>query len=152
MTHPRTILVTGASKGIGQAIAVRLARDGFHIVVHYGSDAPGADATLQAIVQAGGEGRIVTFDIADRADCVATIEHDMATHGVYYGVVLNAGIVRDSAFPAMEDSDWDDVIGTNLDGCYNVLRPIVMPMVSARRGGRIVTLSSVASRCSMHRS
>jgi 3-oxoacyl-[acyl-carrier protein] reductase len=144
MTQRRTILVTGASKGIGQAIAARLASDGFRIVVHYGSDARGAEATLRAIVHAGGEGRIVTFDIADRAGCLATIEQDMAAHGAYYGVVLNAGIVRDNAFPAMEDSDWDDVIGTNLDGFYNVLRPIVMPMVSARRGGRIVTLSSVS--------
>ena len=68
----------------------------------------------------------------------------MVTHGVYYGVVLNAGIARDAAFPAMADDDWDAVLGTNLDGFYNVLRPIVMPMVSARRGGRIVTLSSVS--------
>jgi 3-oxoacyl-[acyl-carrier protein] reductase len=140
----RTVLVTGASKGIGRAIALRLAADGFCIVVHYGSDAVGAEATLLAIVQAGGAGRIVSFDIADRAECRATIEQDMAAHGVYYGVVLNAGIVRDNAFPAMEDSDWDDVIGVNLDGFYNVLRPIVMPMVSARLGGRIVTLSSVS--------
>jgi 3-oxoacyl-[acyl-carrier protein] reductase len=140
----RTVLVTGASKGIGRAIALRLAADGFCIVVHYGADAVGAEETLLAIVQAGGAGRIVSFDIADRADCRAAIEQDMAAHGVYYGVVLNAGIVRDNAFPAMEDSDWDDVIGTNLDGFYNVLRPIVMPMVSARRGGRIVTLSSVS--------
>jgi 3-oxoacyl-[acyl-carrier protein] reductase len=140
----RTILVTGASKGIGRAIALRLAADGFCIVVHYGTDAVGAEETLLAIVQAGGVGRIVSFDIANRAECLERIERDMAAHGVYYGVVLNAGIVRDNAFPAMEDSDWDDVIGVNLDGFYNVLRPIVMPMVSARRGGRIVTLSSVS--------
>lgn len=144
MTQPRTILVTGASKGIGQAVARRLARDGFHIVVHYGRDHAGADATLRLIQDQGGHGRIIGFDIADRETCRTWIEQDMAEHGTYYGVVLNAGIARDNAFPALEDSDWDEVMTTNLDGFYNVLRPIVMPMVSARKGGRIVTLSSVS--------
>jgi 3-oxoacyl-[acyl-carrier protein] reductase len=137
----RTVLVTGASKGIGQAIAGRLARDGYHIVVHFGRDRDGAEATL-ASLPAGG--RLLGFDIADRAATRAALEADMARHGAYYGVVLNAGIARDAAFPAMEDADWDAVLGTNMDGFYNVLRPVVMPMVSARRGGRIVTLSSVS--------
>ena len=140
----RTILVTGASKGIGSAIAVRLARNGFHIVVHYGKDRSGAEATLAAVKAAASDGRLISFDIADRAQCRERLDSDMAQHGAYYGVVLNAGIVRDNAFPAMEDADWDDVVGTNLDGFYNVLKPTVMPMVSARKGGRIVTLSSVS--------
>jgi len=137
----RTILVTGASKGIGQAIARRLARDGFHIVVHFGRDRVGAEATLASLPAPG---RLLGFDVADREAAKAVLEADMATHGSYYGVVLNAGIARDTAFPAMEDADWDAVMGTNMGGFYNVLRPVVMPMVSARRGGRIVTLSSVA--------
>lgn len=140
----RTILVTGASKGIGAAIALRLARDGFLIAAHCHTDTEGARATLHAIAESGGEGRMLRFDISDRAACQSGIEQDIAAHGVYYGVVLNAGIVRDAPFPAMEDGDWDAVLGTNLDGFYNVLRPIVLPMVSARRGGRIVTLSSVS--------
>ena len=144
MKNSRTILVTGASKGIGQAIALRLARDGFRIVVHYGQDSAGAETTLAAIIEAGGEGRLITFDIANRDACRERIEQDIADYGVYYGAVLNAGIVRDNAFPAMEDEDWDAVIGTNLDGFYNVLKPVVMPMVTARKGGRIVTLSSVS--------
>lgn len=141
---PRTILVTGASKGIGRAIAARLARDGFRIVVHYGSDADGAGATLDALRQGGGDGRVLGFDIADRAQCRACLDADITAHGPYYGAVLNAGVVRDNAFPALTDDDWDTVVDTNLGGFYNVLRPIVMPMVSARQGGRIVALSSVS--------
>ena len=138
---PRTILVTGASKGIGAAIARRLAADGFAIAVHYHTDQDGARATLDSI---GGNGRLIAFDTADRDGCRVALEAEMETHGPYWGVVLNAGIARDAAFPAMEDEDWDRVLDTNLGGFYNVLRPVVMPMVSARKGGRIVTLSSVS--------
>jgi 3-oxoacyl-[acyl-carrier protein] reductase len=145
----RTVLVTGASKGIGAAIATRLAGDGFRIVVHYGRDLAGAQSTIAGVREAGGDAqgphhRLLAFDISDRSDCRETIDADIAAHGPYYGVVLNAGIARDSAFPAMPDVDWDAVLDTNLDGFHNVLKPIVMPMVSARRGGRIVTLSSVS--------
>jgi len=140
----RTVLVTGASKGIGRAIARRLARDGFHIVVHYGADRAGAEATLADIAATGGGGRVMGFDIPDRSGCAAAIAADLEANAAYYGVVLNAGIARDNAFPAMPGGDWDAVLRTNLDGFYNVLQPAIMPMVSARRGGRIVTLSSLA--------
>ena len=145
----RTVLVTGASKGIGAAIATRLAGDGFTIVAHYGRDLRGAEATLARVREAGRpeqrpHHRLLSFDISDRSDCREKIEADIAAHGAYYGAVLNAGIARDGAFPAMPDVDWDAVLDTNLDGFHNVLKPIVMPMVSARRGGRIVTLSSVS--------
>ncbi|WP_341894754.1 3-ketoacyl-ACP reductase FabG2 [Ferrovibrio terrae] len=140
----RTILVTGASKGIGRAIALRLARDGFRIVVHYGGDHAGAAETLQTLQAAGGEGRLLGFDISDRAVTQQALEADTQAHGVYYGVVLNAGIARDAAFPALSDDDWDSVLRTNLDSFYNILKPLSMLMVSARLGGRIVTLSSVS--------
>jgi len=136
----RTILITGASKGIGRAIAERLASDGFTIVAHYHRDRAGADQTLAAI----GSGRLLQFDLGDRDQCRERIEADIAVHEAYYGVVLNAGIARDNAFPALEDSDWDDVLNTDLGGFYNVLHPVIMPMVRARRAGRIVTISSIS--------
>lgn len=140
----RQVLVTGASKGIGRAISEQLAKDGFYVVVHYMSDKAGAEITLAAIQEHGGEGRLIQFDISDRAQCKATLESDIETHGAYYGVVSNAGITRDTAFPAMTEEEWDGVIHTNLDSFYNVLHPCVMPMVQKRKGGRIVTLASVS--------
>ncbi|MBA2076408.1 3-ketoacyl-ACP reductase FabG2 [Aeromonas veronii] len=139
-----TVLVSGASKGIGRAIALKLAADGFTVVVHYHSDQQGAQATLDEITAQGGSGRLIQFDIGDREQCRERLEADIEQHGAYYGVVCNAGIVRDGAFPALTDDEWDDVIHTNLDGFYNLLKPCIMPMIGLRRGGRIVTLSSVS--------
>lgn len=139
-----TVLVSGASKGIGRAIALKLAADGFTVVVHYHSDQQGAQATLDEITAQGGSGRLIQFDIGDRELCRERLEADIEQHGAYYGVVCNAGIVRDGAFPALTDDEWDDVIHTNLDGFYNLLKPCIMPMIGLRRGGRIVTLSSVS--------
>jgi len=140
----RSVLVTGASKGIGRAIARQLAADGFIIGVHYHRDAHGAQETLEAIINAGGHGRLLCFDVGDREQCREVLEHDMAANGHWYGIVSNAGIARDAAFPALSDDDWDSVIHTNLDSFYNVIKPCVMPMIAARTGGRIVTLSSVS--------
>jgi 3-oxoacyl-[acyl-carrier protein] reductase len=140
----RSVLVTGASKGIGQAIAIQLAKDGFNLVVHYHRDLAGAEQTAAQITAAGGCARTLSFNIADRQQCREVIEADIAEHGAYYGVVNNAGITRDGAFPALTESDWNGVIHTNLDGFYNVLHPCVMPMISLRQGGRIVALSSVS--------
>jgi 3-oxoacyl-[acyl-carrier protein] reductase len=140
----RSVLVTGASKGIGAAIALRLARQGFEIVVHYRSDHAGALRTTESIADAGGSARPLQFDVADRDSTRAAITADMAGHGPYYGVVSNAGISRDNSFPAMNGDDWDAVISTDLDGFYNVLHPCVMPMIEKHEGGRIVTVSSIS--------
>jgi len=140
----RSILVTGASKGIGRSIAEQLARDGFDLAIHYGRDIAGAEATAETARLAGRTVRLLAFDIADRAAARAALEADVAAHGAPYGVVLNAGITADNAFPAMTGEEWDSVLRTNLDGFYNVLQPLVLPMVQRRKGGRIVALSSVA--------
>jgi len=140
----RTILVTGASRGIGRAIALRLARDGFDIVVHCRSRRAEAEAVTAEITALGRDARVLCFDVADRAACATTLTADMEAHGAYHGVVCNAGIARDNAFPAMSGEEWDEVIHTNLDGFFNVLQPVVMPMVRRRQPGRIVTLSSVS--------
>lgn len=139
-----TILVTGASKGIGQAIAIAAARAGYSVVVHYSKDKAGAERTLMEVKAFGVQGRLLCFDIKNREACSNALARDIAENGAYYGVVLNAGISRDNAFPALEDDDWDSVIHTNLDGFYNVLKPLIMPMIHRRRPGRIITLSSVS--------
>lgn len=142
--HDRPVLVTGASKGIGRAIALRLAAAGFPVSVHYGRDADGAGAVVDEIRATGGSADVLGFDIADREACRKTLEAQCEKNGGYWGVVQNAGIARDNAFPAISPVDWDAVLRTNLDGFYNVLQPLVMPMIRRRAGGRIVTLSSVS--------
>lgn len=139
-----TVLVTGASRGIGRAIALRLARDGYDLVVHCRSRRDEAEAVAAEIRALGPAVRVLCFDIGDRAGCADALNADIAEHGAYYGVVCNAGIARDNAFPAMSGEEWDSVIRTNLDGFYNVLQPLVMPMVRRRQPGRIVTLASVS--------
>ena len=140
----RTVLVTGASRGIGRATALALAQDGFDLALHYRSGREAAEETLRAVEAAGRQARLLAFDIADRATTEAALTADLEAHGAYYGVVCNAGVTRDGPFPAMPPEDWDAVLRTNLDGFYNVLRPVVMPMIRKRRGGRIVAVSSVS--------
>ena len=136
----RRVLVTGSSRGIGRAIALRLARDGFALTVHCRGNRAQADAVA---AEANGA-RVLQFDVRERAAVRAALESDIAAHGPYYGIVCNAGITRDNAFPAMSGEDWDSVLRTSLDGFYNVVHPLVMPMVRAKKGGRIVTLASVS--------
>ena len=140
----KTVLVTGSSRGIGEAIALRLARDGYDIVVHCRSRREEAERVVRSALDLGSQSRVLQFDIADREATAASLVADIEQHGCYYGVVCNAGVVRDNSFPAMSGEDWDVVIKTNLDGFYNVLNPLIMSMVRRRAPGRIVTIASVS--------
>jgi 3-oxoacyl-[acyl-carrier protein] reductase len=140
----KSVLVTGSSRGIGKAIALRVARDDYDIVLHCRSRREEADSVAQAIVALGKQARVLQFDIAERQATAAALEADIEQHGCYYGVVCNAGMARDNAFPAMSGDEWDVVLTTNLDGFYNVLNPLIMPMVRRRAPGRIVTLASLS--------
>lgn len=135
----KKVLVTGSSRGIGKEIALYLAKSGYDIDVHYAHNEQKAIETADEIRALGRDTQILKFDIKNREECAKVLADKL-----YYGIVLNAGIARDNVFPALEDDEWDDVIDTNLTGFYNVLKPLVMPMISNRVKGRIITMSSVS--------
>lgn len=139
-----TVLVTGSSRGIGKGIALRLARDGYDIVLHCRSNFADAEQVATQIQGLGRKVRVLQFDIANRDKTREILEQDTEEFGGYYGVVCNAGVARDNAFPAIPGEEWDEVLRTNLDGFYNVLHPVIMSMIRRRKAGRIVTLSSVS--------
>ena len=146
MNEDKKVLVTGASGGIGRAIAVDAAKAGYYVICHYCGSQAKAEETLNQIKAVGGQGELIQFDVSNRDDCKAKLDELTAKHGVLWGVVNNAGITRDSTFVALSGDDWDKVIHTNLDSFYNVLNPLIMPMASRKnkRGGRIITISSVS--------
>lgn len=144
MNNDKTILVTGSARGIGRAIALTLAQAGWDIVLHCRSRHADAEKVAAEIAAFGSHSRILTFDISDRQACQEVLLNDIEQHGTYYGVVLNAGITRDNAFPALSNDDWDQVLDTNLDGFFNVLHPLMMPMIRRRKAGRIVCVASVS--------
>jgi len=140
----RRVLVTGASRGIGRAVALGLARDGFELCLNYRRGKEQAEEVRAAIEGAGGRAHCLGFDVADRAGTEAALLADVAEHGAYWGLVLNAGITSDAPLASMSPESWDGVLTTNLDGFFHVLRPLVMPLVRLRDGGRIVCMSSVS--------
>ncbi len=140
----RRVLVTGSSRGLGRAIALRLAADGFAVTVHCRSGIQDAESVVDAIRGQGGTADLLVFDVTDRQAARASLESEVERSGAYYGVVANAGVTRDNAFPALSEEDWDVVLDTGLNGFFNVVHPLVMPMVRAKKGGRIVTMASVS--------
>lgn len=140
------VLVTGASRGIGKAIALYLAKNGYNLVLHCSKNAERLNDLKSEIESKGVKARALAFDISNRAEAEKVLLNDIETNGVYYGIVLNAGIAMDNPFPAMEDNEWDKVLDTNLGGFYNVIRPIIMPLIQAKKG-RIVVMSSISGQC-----
>ncbi len=151
--NTKTVLVTGASRGIGRSIALRLGKEGYDVVVHCRNSLQQAEETCQEILSFNQSSRILQFDIADRATAKQQLEADIERHGSYYGVVCNAGLSKDGAFPALTNQDWDSVIHTNLDGFYNVLHPLIMPLVRRRSPGRAAREFGIAAavRCAVWR-
>ena len=140
------VLVTGASRGIGKETALYLASNGYNIVLHCSNDVKRLDGLKQEIEAKSVQARTIAFDIRNRAQIEQILINDIETNGMYYGVVLNAGIAKDNPFPAMEEDEWDDVLRTNLDGFYNVLKPLIMPFIQ-QKNGRIVVMSSISGQC-----
>ena len=141
---PRRVLVTGASRGIGRAVALELARSGFALALNYRANESAARETADEIARAGGSATLLPFDVGDAEAARAALERDVEAHGAFWGVVLNAGVTADAPLATMKVAEWRSVLGTNLDGFHHVLQPLVMPMVRLRDGGRIVVMGSVA--------
>lgn len=140
------VLVTGASRGIGKDTVLYLASNGYNIVLHCSNDVKRLDGLKQEIEAKSVQARTIAFDIKNRAQVEQILINDIEANGMYYGVVLNAGIAKDNPFPAMEEDEWDDVLRTNLDGFYNVLKPLIMPFIQQKKG-RIVVMSSISGQC-----
>ncbi len=139
----KRVLITGAGTGLGRAMALALASSEYELVLHYRHSKSGAQECAASIVGQGGSASLLQFDVTDREQTRAVLSEDIEQHGAYYGVICNAGINHDQAFPLMSDEEWDSVIATSLDGFYNTVKPCIMPMISAR-AGRIIAISSVS--------
>jgi 3-oxoacyl-[acyl-carrier protein] reductase len=141
--NKRRALVTGASGGLGRAIATRLARDGRHVIVHANSRLEAAQALVDEIAAAGGSAEAIAFDVTDRSACEAALAQ-LLQAGPIQILVNNAGTHDDAVFPALRPAQWQQVIDVSLNGFFNVTQPLTMPMIRTR-WGRIVNISSVAS-------
>ncbi len=139
----RRVLVTGASRGLGRAIALELARAGFALTLNYRAAQAAAEALAEEIRAGGGQAELLPFDVGARATH-ELLAREAEARGAFWGVVLNAGVTDDAPLAGMKPEQWERVLRTNLDGFYNVLAPLVLPMTRLRSGGRIVTIGSVA--------
>lgn len=143
MNEDKKVLVTGASGGIGRAIALDVAKAGYYVICHYNRGQEKAEKLLEEIKNSGGQGELVQFDITDREDCRTKLSALTVKHGALWGIVSNAGIAKDNTFAGLSGNEWDSVVHTNLDSFYNVLNPLVMPLCRKKKG-RIITIASVS--------
>jgi len=139
----KKVIVTGASRGIGRAIALAVSEAGYQVIAHYFRGKEAAESLKKEILQKGGSIELIQFDISNREDCREKLEKWQEKNGEFWGIICNAGICADDVFPALSGEDWDRVLRTNLDGFYNVLSPLVMPLCRKKKG-RIITISSVS--------
>ena len=143
------VLVTGASRGIGRAIALAVSEAGYAVTAHYNRGKEDAESLEREILQRGGTIELIQFDVSDREECREKLEKwteengTGSARGAFWGIICNAGITADDSFPGMSPEYWDVVLRTNLDSFYNVLHPLIMP-ICRKKQGRIITISSVS--------
>jgi 3-oxoacyl-[acyl-carrier protein] reductase len=143
METEKKVLITGAGRGIGRAIALAASRAGYTVIAHYHASEAQARSLEDEILSHGGKAELLRFDVRDRDECQRVLEAWTGENGALWGIVNNAGITADDIFPAMSPENWDQVVHTNLDSFYNVLHPLIMPLCRKKRG-RIITIASVA--------
>jgi 3-oxoacyl-[acyl-carrier protein] reductase len=143
MNADKKVLITGADRGIGRAIALAASGAGYAVTAHYHRNEEAAKSLRDLVLTRGGHIDLIQFDAADRDECREKLEALTETQGAFWGIVCNAGINADNAFPALSGDDWDSVIRTNLDAFYNVLHPLIMPLCRKKRG-RVITISSLS--------
>lgn len=136
----KRVLITGSSRGIGAGIALHVDSLGYEVVLHgsYLSD------NLKKMSEQIPNAKVLTFDVRDTNKAKEVLQKDIEENGAYYGVVLNAGIAKDNTFVGLEEEEWKSVVDTNLNSFFNILNPVLMPMIRKRKPARIVTMSSIS--------
>jgi len=139
----KKVLITGASRGIGRAIALAVSDAGYQITAHYHKGKEAAESLQKEILQKGGKIELIQFDVSNRDECQKKLDKWTEENGAFWGIISNAGICADDSFPGMSGEYWDKVLRTDLDSFYNVLHPLIMP-ICRKKQGRIITISSVS--------
>jgi 3-oxoacyl-[acyl-carrier protein] reductase len=143
MNEEKKVLVTGASRGIGRAIALAVSEAGYQLTAHYHRGKEVAESLQKEILEKGGSIELIQFDVSNREECQEKLDKWSEKNGALWGIICNAGISADDSFPGMSGEYWDAVLRTDLDSFYNVLHPLMMPVCRKKRG-RVITISSVS--------